>query len=250
MDANTRFVYRATVLNELRLLTGAEPEEHDGLAFAAASDGAGVLAVLDEAASLEKLLGFVRSLIGAGGQFPRVIVPAPPSEEIHEYFYVYDFTETSCEVSVLAKATKVKAATGVSVATTPSLPDELASGLAEAMACGVEEGKRLLSGGNTALITFQASKDGDAAGVAAVFCADVECRLAGLFTMPSERGKGMGRALLAHFLDTAQERGSLLVTSVYPTETDFKFYLARHGFSDVLQWRMYTQPAPGFREGL
>lgn len=250
MDANTRFVYRATVLNELRLLTGAEPEKHDGLAFAAASDGAGVLAVLDEAASLEKLLGFVRSLIGAGGQFPRVIVPAPPSEEIHEYFYVYDFTETSCEVSVLAKATKVKPATGVAVAEAESLPDELASGLAEAMACGAEDAKRLLAGGSDALITFQATGDGQAAGVAAVFCADVECRLAGLFTLPSERGKGIGRTLLAHFLDTSQERGSLLVTSLYPTETDFKFYLAKHGFTDVVQWRRYTPPKPGFREGL
>jgi GNAT superfamily N-acetyltransferase len=250
LDANTRFVYRASVLNELKLLTGAEPKEQDGLAFAAGGDGVGVLAVLDEAASLEKLLAFVRSLIGAGGQFPRVIVPAPPSEEIHEYFYVYDFSETACEVSVLAKATKVKSTTGVTVEPALGLPDELAFGLAESMGCGAEDAKRLLASGSDALITFQATKDGEAVGAAAVFCADVECRLAGLFTLPSARGQGVGRALLSHFLDTAQARGSLLVTSVYPAETDFKFYLAKHGFSDLLQWRRYTPPEPGFREGL
>jgi len=250
VDANTRFIYRALVLNELKLLTGSEPQEEDGLAFASAGDGSAVLAVLDGTASLEKLLAFVRLLIGAGGQFARVIVPNPPPEEVHEYFYVYEFAETICEVSVLAKATKVKAATGVAVAPAQKLPDALASGLADSMACGSGDAKRLLAGSTDALTTLEATKDGEAVGASAVFCADVECRLAGLFTLPDVRGQGVGRALLGRFLDTAQERGSLLVTSVYPPETEFKFYLARHGFSDVLQWRMYTPPAPDFREGL
>jgi len=262
--ANLPFVYREIVSLEVQLLSGnplqvrepyilALPEEKDAQLYSLVA-----LPWQTSSFNLKDFLSLVRStFVEARGVFPMLLCPSLEGscyDPLLEYLIAYDFQELRFLALIQEKRVQAKAKSGLALKEGEQI--QIGSEISQAFLREVESSLPYFGGMWKSLVDMKISypplswiyafMGDELAGFGVYLVLGIQARLVALYTGERFRGCGVGEAILSQFFRRAQESNSLILSSVMPESSAFRYYLGRFNFAEAFSFSIWIPPKRDF----